>query len=746
MIRKPLIQRCLLFFCGAVFAGASSPSTWEMSTFADFVKGKFEGVSLGRDGRLAVAAKLETLFDSGQPVVWAVAPSTDGGLYVATGHRGRVFKVDRDGKSSLLWAAPGPEVFAIAVDRGGALYAAVSPDGKIYRLEGGKATEYFDPKAKYVWALTFGKDGALYAGTGAQGKVYRITGAGQGEEYYATGQANVTSLVADGEGRLLAGTEPNGILYRISAKGKAFVLYDSSLPEIRAVAVNADGSILAAGLGGAVAKKIQGAQTGNQGQQQDGAPAAYSVTVTAAESDIKPPEVKAPPVATAPAAAPQPTTQTTTAVQDVSGVERSAIYRIHVDNTVDTLFSSKEENVYDILTGAEGAFSFSTDQYGRVYRMTGDRKLTLTAQTNEQEVVRLLQWNGAMLAASANMGRVYRMGPAGSLGTYESPVYDAGSVAKWGKLKWQGEGTVAVRTRAGNSGRPDGTWSEWSEAMRAAAGSQIASPNARYLQFRAEFTGSGAAVSGVVAAYLPQNNPPVIRSITVLTQAGGGTSQGSGAKGNSAGSTASFSVTVTDTGDPAAATSTGTATQTLSRAQGQQLMLSWQADDPDGDRLAYQVDFKGEGEREWKNLRRNLHENTLLLDGDALADGKYLFRVQASDKEANAGTTAREAELVSSPVLIDNTAPVVRVSASKRTGNAADIEFSAVDSASALRRAEWSVDAGPWTAVTPVDGILDSETEQFRLHVGDLASGEHVLVIRVADSGGNAGLAKVVLP
>lgn len=745
MTHKPYIRIGLLALLGAGFAGASSPSTWEMSTFADFVKGKFEGVSLGRDGRLAVAAKLETLFDSGQPAVWAVAPSADGGLYVATGHRGRVFKVDRDGKSSLLWAAPGPEVFAIAVDRGGALYAAVSPDGKIYRIEGGKATEYFDPKAKYVWALTFGKDGALYAGTGAEGKVYRITGAGQGEEYYATGQANVTSLVADGEGRLLAGTEPNGILYRISAKGKAFVLYDSSLPEIRAVAVSADGSILAAGLGGAVAKKIQGTQPGNQNQQQDGAPAAYSVTVTAAESDIKPPEVKAPPVATTPAAAPQPTTQTATAVQDVSGVERSAIYRINADNTVDTLFSSKEENVYDILAAAEGTFSFSTDQYGRVYRMTGDRKLTLTAQTNEQEVVRLLQWNGAMLAASANMGRLYRMGPVGSSGTYESPVYDAGSVAKWGRLKWQGEGTVAVRTRAGNSGRPDGTWSEWSATLQVAAGTQIASPNARYLQFKAEFTGAGAAVSGVVAAYLPQNNPPTIRSITVLTQAGAA-QQAAGSKGNSAASTAAFSVTVTDTGDPAAATSTGTATQTLSRAQGQQLILSWQADDPDGDRLVYQVDFKGDGEREWKNLRRNLHENTLLLDGDALADGKYLFRVQASDREANAGTMAREAELVSSPVLIDNTAPVVRVSGSKRTGNTADIEFSAVDSASALRRAEWSVDAGPWMAVAPVDGILDSETEQFRLHVGDLTPGEHVLVIRVADGGGNAGLAKVVLP
>ena len=263
------------------------------------------------------------------------------------------------------------------------------------------------------------------------------------------------------------------------------------------------------------------------------------------------------------------------------------------------------------------------------------------------------------------------------------------------------------------------------------------------MQFQAEFTGAGASVTGIVAAYLPQNNPPSIRSITALTQASAAQTSGQKQGGST---TPSFSVTVTDTGDAAPATSTGTATQTLSRAQGQQLMLSWQADDPDGDRLVFQVDFRGEGEREWKNLRRNLHDNTVLIDGDALADGKYLFRVQASDREANAEASAREAELISSPVLLDNTAPVVRVSESKRTGSAADIAFSAADAASTLRRAEWSVDAGPWHAVAPNDGVLDSETEQFRLHVADLTPGEHVLVIRLADSGGNAGLAKVILP
>jgi hypothetical protein len=202
---------------------------------------------------------------------------------------------------------------------------------------------------------------------------------------------------------------------------------------------------------------------------------------------------------------------------------------------------------------------------------------------------------------------------------------------------------------------------------------------------------------------------------------------------------------VTDTADAATSTSTGTATQTLSRSQGQQLMISWQAEDRDGDRLVYQVDFRGDGETLWKKLRRDLHDTNVVLDGDSLADGRYYFRVQASDRESNAAESAKDAELVSSPVLIDNTAPVVRITSSKRTGNTADIEFEGRDTVSVLRRAEWSLDAGPFQAIPPVDGVLDSEAEQFRLHLTEVPAGEHILVIRVADSGNNTGLAKVIL-
>ncbi|HWE48342.1 MAG TPA: hypothetical protein VG273_01035 [Bryobacteraceae bacterium] len=716
-----------------ILCQASTPAFWELNSFSDFVKGTFNGVSLGRDGRLSLAPKLDALFTSEQPVVWSVAAAPDGALYAATGHRGRVFRIEPNGTSKLIWTADKPEVFAIAVDKKGVLYAATSPDGKIYRIENGKATEYFDPQSKYIWTLALAPDGTLYAGTGDGGRVFRVTGAGKGEQYYATGQGNVTSLTLDKEGRLLAGTEPNGILFRITAKDKAFALYGASLPEIRAAEPNPDGSIYAVALGGALAKKVQAVQAGQNGSIDITPAATTTITVTAdAGTDIKP----APPNPPKPQATPAPETPTAAVTAtDSTNVEKSAIYRINPDNTVDTLWSSKEENVYDILPSSNGQLYFGTDSNGRIYRLSPDSKLTLVAQTNEAQATRLLQWRGALIAATGNMGKIYELGNPGANGTWESSVFDAGSVSKWGKIRWQGEGAISFRTRTGNSIRPDATWSDWSTPLSDAA--QINSPNARYLQLEAKLTGPKAAIENISAAYLPQNNPPAIHSITVITTA---TPAAAAPKP----SVPSFSVTVTDTGDAAPNSSTGTPSQTLSRAAYQQLVISWNADDPDTDKLVYELDFRGEGEQAWKPLKKDLTDTSYTIDSDSLADGRYFFKVIASDRPSNPPASAREADLISSPVLIDNTPPAVKIQSAARAGDGVDVSFGAQDAASALRRAEWSLDAGPWKPVAPVSGILDSPSEQFRFHIA-VPPGEHLLVVRVADSGNNTGLAKVVL-
>jgi hypothetical protein len=732
----------------------SGTTAWEMTSYADFVKGRFDGVSLSREGRLSLAPKVETIFTSDQPVIWSIAQAPDGTLYAATGHRGRVYKIDRAGKSSLLWTADQPEIFAITVDNKGVVYAGTSPDGKVYRLENGQAVEYFaPPKARYIWSLATAPDGTLYVGTGDQGKVYRVDRAGHGELYYETGQSHITGLAVDSQGRLLAGTEPNGILYRITAKDKAFVLYDASLPEIRAIVPMPDGTVYAAALGGSIAKRAQSASQAAQGQGGGAVTTSTTTTITVEAqggnaAEIKPPDPKQAQAGTTTSSTPQVSTQFTPVV-DVSGVEKSALYRINPDNTVETLWSSKDENVYDVLA-LERQILFATDENGRIYGLSPDRRVTLVAQTNEGETTRLLPSNHSVIAATGNMGRIYRLGEQpGASGFYEAPAHDAGTASRWGSISWRGEtpaGTTMVfRTRSGNSARPDRTWSDWSAPLSNPAGSPIASPNARYIQWKAELAGSSGAtpiLNSVTLAYLPQNSPPVVKSINVVTQSAPATQATKASTSNSSGA---FSVTVSDTGDSSSSSSAGTPTQTLPRAATQQITVSWQAEDPDGDRLVFAVYFRSEDATQWMLLKSGMHENSITFDGDILADGKYFFRVVTSDREANPPPSAREAQSTSPPVMIDNTPPVVTIGVVRYSAGAAHVEFEAADAASSLRHAEYSLDAASWVPIQAADGVIDSLRERFALDLAGLAPGEHLLVLRVADSANNSGLAKVVL-
>jgi hypothetical protein len=672
-------------------------------------------------------------------------------LYLGTGNRGRLFKLDAAGRSTLLWTADQPEIFALAVDSKGVVYAGTSPEGKVYRIENGKASEYFTPDARYIWALTIGSNGDVFVATGDKGRIYRVTAAGKGEIYYETGQVHVTALAMDMQGHLLAGTEPNGILYRITARQKAFVLYDANLPEIRAIAPAADGAIYVAALGGGVARQTSAASSAATSlTSSTGLPTvATTITVTDQQAGLIPPPKPQASAITTPSA---PAVTTVSSPAYSYGDDRSALYKIHPDNTVETLWSSKEENIYDLALD-RGTILFLTDAQGRIYRLDPDRTAVLVAQAGENDATRLLAEPGGTLAATGNLAKIIRLGSdPGASGWFESPVHDAGTVARWGRIAWTGSssgvkaGGLAFRTRSGNTARPDGTWSEWSDPVNNPDRAGITSPNARFIQWRADFTGgsnASPALDHVSVAYLPQNTPPVVRSIHVSSQAGPASPVKSGTASSGApASTAAFSITVTDTGD--VSTPTGTPSQMVSRSAGSQMQIAWQADDADGDRLLYNLYFRGEDEAQWKLLRGDMTETTYTLEGDVLADGRYFFRVTASDRLSNPLDLARESALVSAPVLIDNTPPVVTAGAPRRRGTMLEADVEAEDRGSVLRRCEYSVDAGPWTPVEAADGVTDSARERFPLRLENFPAGEHLIVIRVYDAAGNAGLAKII--
>ncbi|HYK40853.1 MAG TPA: fibronectin type III domain-containing protein, partial [Thermoanaerobaculia bacterium] len=169
--------------------------------------------------------------------------------------------------------------------------------------------------------------------------------------------------------------------------------------------------------------------------------------------------------------------------------------------------------------------------------------------------------------------------------------------------------------------------------------------------------------------------------------------------------------------------------------------LTWKATDPDADPLSYDLEFRpvGGGSK-WLPLRKNLKETFYSFDSTSLPDGEYLFRVTASDAEANPDdkkTGSRE----SSPTQIDNTPPVIR-----RVGTGGGVfEFEASDAASPILEAEYSVDAKEWIRVEPKDGLSDSPTESYSIPLSGAPRGGFLLV-RVMDAARNVAAASFPLP
>ena len=736
---------CALAAC----VSAATSTAWETSGFTDFLKGRLKNLSISSDGVLQPGPAIESNTALNQPALWSIAATADS-IYAGTGHEGRLVRVTRDGKISTIFSGQQSEVFAVAADANGTVYFGTSPNGNLYRVDSGTPKQIWHAPAKYIWAIATVGDGSVYVGTGEPGQVYHVTSNGSATLFYDTQQANVTALALGPKNSVLAGTDPNGILYQIdippqtTGPSRATILYDSTLPEIRSIGMDSSGNIYAAAMGGAVSTRGAGAATASA-LAATTVPASTPTVITVTEAhnaDNDQSAVKAAQDASKNSGVATSSGTTTASVVEVSGAEKSAIYKIKPDHSVETVRSSKEENIYDLLIDGD-AIWFSTDDHARIYRMDGSRT-TLIAEPGDGEATRILRAGGILYAALSNPGRLLSFAePGNQASTYESPVHDAASVARWGHLQWHGSGAgVKFQTRTGNSGRPDGTWSPWSDAI-SQSGGLIASPLARFIQWRAEWpAGDRAQLNTVDVPFLPQNGPPAVRSITVTSVVGTNAQKTASAGGASA---AAYSITVTDTGEAPAASSATSASQSVSRLQTSQTQISWQADDPDGDKLAYSVYFRAEDETVWQLVRSRMFENTLLLDPDVFADGRYYFRVVASDSPSNSAAYAQESELISSPVLIDNTPPLVTLDRPVRDGGAVDFEAQAKDATSPLRLCEFSVDAGSWQPVESTDGVTDSPQERFRIHIEKLKPGEHLVVVRVYDSANNAGLARVIL-
>ncbi len=740
------LRKALLILVIALPALGVETTFWQIGSFDEFLQGTLTGLSLNKQGDLTLAPEAQAIFSPDEALALSLARDSHGNIYVGTGHQGKVFRVSPELKSTPLFTAQEPDIFALSVGPDGNLYVGSSPEGKVYKVTAdGKSSVFYDPKAKYIWALQFDPQGRLYVATGDKGQIFRVDPTGQGGVFFDSKQTHIMCLRLDLKGNLLAGSVPNGLIYRLSPEGKAFVIYQSALPEVHDLAVDSQGRIFAATLGGGGSKGSPDLlMTPPQGGVSGGV---MTVTVTASTDSESNESTKGqtPPVESKTPSFNRSTPQISPTLPMQLGTGRGALIEILPDASVDTIWSSNSESIFGLAL-RDNHVLFTTDSNGRVFDLdsTPDgERLTILTETHESLATRLLLGGANLYAATSNVAKLFRIGagPARE-GTFESPVKDTKFMSHWGVLAWRGEVpagcTLQLFTRSGNSERPDHTWSDWAGPYSNPDGDAMTNPAARYVQWKAILHSSGSAsptLEEVTLSYLNQNLPPQIHSLNVSAS-----SERTGAAG------ASTNLQVGGTLNITSATGLGYGAMPQATTSGKTpIALTWQADDPNGDQLVYAIYVKATDEMEWHLLKDKIHQTTYTIDPTALADGKYVVRLVASDEESNPPNLQRKSELLSAPFWVDNSPPEVTSGSQKVTGASAEVLFSVEDSTSPLRSAETSLDGQDWRDILSDDGIVDSRKETFTIKLTHLAPGEHVLALRATDTSGNMGVGKAII-
>lgn len=686
----------LALACSLGIAGAASgvrTARWEIAGRDAIGEGTPSGITVGPLGSLELAPRFEPVADLDEFYVWDAVADGKGNLYVGTGDQGRIYRIDSSGKATLLFDSLELDILSLALDRDGNLYAGTSPDGTILKIDttgGGKT--FFDSPEHYVWDLAVDGEGRLYAATGEAGKIYRIDRSGEAELFYDSPEVNILSLLWDGKNRrILAGGEGEGLLLSIDEEGKPSVLFDAPRSEVSAIALDTGGAIYAAASGNEIVPN-----------------------------------------------------------GDKESRKKAILYRIGEDGTVVSIWTSEADYIYALAADRDGSVLVGTGSPGGLHRVDRNGEATELKRTAEAQVLDLHRSGDRIWLTTGNQGKVYVVGSSrDDEGVYESDVKDTGNLARWGILRWWGEtpeGTeVLFSTRSGNTEEPDETWSEWAAVGDGEREGAIRSPSARFLQWRAELKGKeerSPRVDRVTVAFKENNLPPRLIELDVTRL--GNTFFGGPADPRpepmfqvlSNGTRVEYLPLESKNGAPGPADDVWASPVRIAR---------WQAADPNGDELRFDVYYRAEGEAEWKPLGEDVPHPYYSWDTRVMPDGLYRVRVVASDDGANSESTALEGERVSDPFEIDNTPPeVVRLDVS-REGEMLRVRGEARDGASPLLFAECSINSGDWSAVDPEDHVFDEKKESFDFSVKSAEGEELVFILRVSDLAGNRAVGKAVV-
>lgn len=737
-----MMQRYLLVGClfPAMLTGlvrAQGTKLWTVDRYDTMERGTAEGVGIRSDGRLEAGPGKQMLYDTGKSYAWSLATDRDGngfvGLGGTTAGSGVVMRVTPDGKATKVLETKELAVQAVAVARDGAVYAATSPDGKVYRVAAG----------------------------GGAGTVIFDPASGEEKPKY------LWDVVTSPNGDVYVAAGAPAVVYRIpSGGGKAQVLFKTADQHIRCLLLAADGMLWAGTDGAGVIYRIDTKSAGAKpfaayaaprreitALAMDSAGNVYAAGVGARGSVPLPPLPVTGNVGISVTFS-QPGSSTAAGANSLVP-DGSEIYRIAKDGTPARLLTMKEDVVYG-LAFRNGALLAATGNRGRVYRIDPaiPGRFTDVAHLDAAQGMAFAPEKDGLLVATSNSGKVFRLTDAAAKeSVYTSEVFDAQGYSRWGRVEARTDGASGdyeLWMRSGNVQSPLMGWSEWA---RVSPDGAAVVPEGRFAQWKAVLR-AGSGIDSVGLNYLSRNVAPVMDEIVVQP----------GAKMNPGAGTPTPTTVQVAFPAPTAATPVASFQQDANTApltaqkDKNSVTARWQAHDDNGDDLMFAVWYRGVGEANWRLLKDKITDRYYSFDASLLPDGNYELRVVASDAPVHTDSETLTGERVGPAFVVDTTPPVpgalTAAMAASRAGAAPRIHatLDAHDATSPIAHAEYSIDGGAWQYLEPVGQVSDSQTEHYDFTAevpqatAPLADAkEHVIAVRVYDRYDNMAAVKAVV-
>ncbi|MEY4578919.1 MAG: hypothetical protein RL701_3622 [Pseudomonadota bacterium] len=661
------------------FVSASPTRSFVLDSASVLSEGKLDGTSIESDGSIQSGVHTRRTELPGVPSAKSLLLLPDGTAFIGTGNDGRIYAY-RAGAVRVFAETKQLMVSSLTRDAQGTLYAGTLPSGKIFAISSsGQVREFAAPAhAEHIWALAYDeRRKTLFAATGPEGKLFAIDAKGKADVYYDSDDAHIMALALADDGSLYIGTSDRALVLRVLSAGRADVIYDFEGNEITGVALRGE----------------QLAVIANNFPKPAAPP---KPLIAAAASDGH---------GTTIALTPAPTL-------DRPQAGKGVLYRVtvsgqvgqvgQVGGQVERLFSADEGHLTTVNWLDDDTLYVGTGKEGHIHRVrASDHSHSLLVDVDERQVLALQRTAAHAVFVTGDGAAVYELDPAArELREWTSKVLDAAGHARFGRLSVRGHGPVAVRTRSGNTDKPDNTWSPWSQPL--SAQHTIQSPSARFLQIKVQLDEPGSVVYALEAFYLPDNQAALVTEVSA---------EAPRARVERAGNMRS---------GPSSSV----------------YKLRWKLDNPDNDSLRYRLYSTHEGDAQRLPLLREsvvLTDSEYSWDTDAVPDGYYRIHVEASDELDNPEPLVRKGHGDSEPFLVDNRPPELpelRVEAQRVVGKA-------LDALGPITRLEYNVDGLEWRLVRSDDDLLDSREERFAIPLSQLPKGQHLLAVRASDARGN---------